>query len=156
MCVHIRHRAARHFGVFGAGLVSSWAFWTASPFSTFFVASAGLARVVADALSVFGLVQNDKATRQFWLRLLSGIIPVCCFTFYSFVKAPVFLILLSGLTQAIMLPMLAFAALYFRYRRCHPQLQPGRWWDLFLWLSSVGLIIAGVWAALTRIVPALI
>ena len=153
----IRTLSEMYVPVFGETAHTIFLFGSISVlFSTFFVASAGLARVVADALSVFGLVQNDKATRQFWLRLLSGIIPVCCFTVYAFVKAPVFLILLSGLTQAIMLPMLAFAALYFRYRRCHPQLQPGRWWDLFLWLSSVGLIIAGVWAALTRIVPALI
>lgn len=124
-------------------------------FSTFFVACASHARVVADALLVFGLVKHDEASRQFWIRVLSGVIPVCCFTVYAFVKAPVFLILLSGLTQAVMLPMLAFAAIYFRYWRCHPRLQPGKWWDFFLWLSSAGLIIAGTWAALTRIVPAL-
>ena len=124
-------------------------------YSTFFVASAGHARVMADALRVFGLVKKDEATRQFWIRVFSGLTPAACFMVYVFVKAPVFLILLSGVTQAIMLPMLAFAALYFRYRRCPPQLCPGRWWDFFLWLSGVGLMIAGVWAALTRILPAL-
>ena len=79
--------------------------------------------------------------------------PLDRFVVYAFVQAPVFLILLSGVTQAVMLPMLAVAALYFRYQRCHPELRPGKWWDFFLWLSSVGLIIAGTWAALTRIVP---
>ena len=124
-------------------------------YSTFFVACAGHARVVSDALGVFALVKHDEASRKFWIKVLSGLIPVLCFAVYAFVKAPVFLILLSGVTQAVMLPMLAFAALYFRYRRCHPRLRPGKWWDFFLWLSSVGLIIAGTWAALTRLVPAL-
>ena len=124
-------------------------------YSTFFVASAGHARVLADALRVFGLVDESEETRQFWIRVFSGLTPATCFVVYVFVKAPVFLILLSGVTQAVMLPMLAFAALYFRYRKCHPELRPGRWWDFFLWLSSAGLMIAGVWAALTRIVPAL-
>ena len=124
-------------------------------YSTFFVASASHARVVADALRVFGLVKKDEATRQFWIRVFSGTTPVFCFMVYVFVKAPVFLILLSGVAQAVMLPMLAYAALYFRYRRCHPELLPGRWWDFFLWVSSGGLVIAGFWAALSRIVPAL-
>ena len=124
-------------------------------YSTFFVASAGHARVLADAFRVFGLVANDEATRQFWVKVFSGLTPACCFVVYVFVKEPVFLILMGGVAQAIMLPMLAYAALYFRYRRCHPQLLPGRWWDFFLWVSSVGLVIAGVWAALSRLLPAL-
>ncbi len=123
-------------------------------YSTFFVGSAGHTRVMSDALRVFGLVDKDEATRQFWIRVFSVLMPSTCFVIYAFVQAPVVLILLSGVTQAVMLPMLAYGALYFRYRRCHPALRPGRWWDLFLWLSSVGLVIAGVWAALTRILPA--
>ena len=122
-------------------------------YSTFFVGCAGHARVVSDALRVFGLVKGGEPGRQFWIKMFSGVIPVICFVVYAFVQAPVFLILLSGVTQAVMLPMLAVAALYFRYQRCHPELRPGKWWDFFLWLSSVGLIIAGTWAALTRIVP---
>ena len=124
-------------------------------YSTFFVGVAGHTRVVADALRVFGLVEKDEATRLFWIRVFSVLTPSACFVIYAFVKAPVFLILLSGVAQAVMLPMLAYAALYFRYRRCHPELRPGRWWDLLLWVSSVGMIIAGIWAALSRIVPAL-
>ena len=124
-------------------------------YSTFFVASASHARVVSDALRVFGLIKKDEATRQFWIRVFSALTPASCFVVYVFVKAPVFLILLSGVAQAVMLPMLAYAALYFRYRRCHPELRPGRWWDFFLWVSSAGMVIAGIWAALSRIVPAL-
>ncbi|MDI9443219.1 MAG: transmembrane Mn(2+) transporter, partial [Planctomycetota bacterium] len=48
--------------------------------------------------------------------------------------------------QAIMLPMLAAATLYFRYRRCDRRITPGRLWDLMLWLSAVGMLIAGAWA----------
>jgi len=52
-----------------------------------------------------------------------------------------------------MLPMLAAAALYFRYRRCDERIAPGRLWDVCLWLSALGLLIAGTWAALVEIVP---
>ena len=104
-------------------------------YSTFFVGSAGHTRVMSDALRVFGLVDKDEATRQFWIRVFSVLMPSTCFVIYAFVQAPVVLILLSGVTQAVMLPMLAYGALYFRYRGCHPALRPGRWW------GSVSLVV---------------
>ena len=152
----IRTLSEMYVPVFGETAPTIFLFGAISVlYSTFFVASASHARVMADALRVFGLVKKDEATRKFWIRVFSGTTPAASFMVYVFVKAPVVLILLSGVTQAIMLPMLAFSALYFRYRRCPPELCPGRWWDFFLWLSGAGLMIAGVWAALTRIVPAL-
>ena len=56
------------------------------------------------------------------------------------------MILISGVMQAMMLPMLATAALYFRYRRCDRRLTPGKTWDLFLWLSALGMLVAGAWS----------
>jgi hypothetical protein len=49
--------------------------------------------------------------------------------------------------QAMMLPMLAAAAIFFRYRRIDRRLVPGKVWDGFLWLSAAGLLIAGGWTA---------
>jgi hypothetical protein len=44
--------------------------------------------------------------------------------------------------QALMLPMLAGAALYFRYYRGDRRLAPGIVWDIFLWISSLGMLLA--------------
>jgi hypothetical protein len=44
-----------------------------------------------------------------------------------------------------MLPILGFAALYFRYRRIDERLRPARWWDMFLVVSCLGLVVAGGW-----------
>ena len=54
--------------------------------------------------------------------------------------------------QAIMLPMLAYAAIYFRYRMTDSRLKPGRLWDAFLILSCVGLVIAGAWGAYSKLI----
>ena len=59
----------------------------------------------------------------------------------------VLLVLASGVMQAIMLPMLAGATLYFRYFRCDRRILPGRLWDLLLWVSGLGLLVAGAWSA---------
>jgi hypothetical protein len=53
--------------------------------------------------------------------------------------------------QAIMLPMLGGATLYFRYRRCDPRIAPGRLWDLLLWISVFGLLLAGGSIALMKL-----
>jgi hypothetical protein len=56
------------------------------------------------------------------------------------------MILASGTAQAIMLPMLGAAALYFRYRLSDENLRPGRLWDVMLWLSLAGFVVIGGWS----------
>jgi hypothetical protein len=47
--------------------------------------------------------------------------------------------------QAIMLPMIGFAVLYFRYKRCDKHLEPSKTWDFFLWLSFAGFLLVGAY-----------
>jgi hypothetical protein len=56
--------------------------------------------------------------------------------------------------QAIMLPMLGAAGLYFRYRRCDRRLCPGILWDVCLWGSAAGLLLAGSWAFFDKLTKA--
>lgn len=114
-------------------------------YSTFFVATAGNARIASDALGVFGVTSGTEASRRRWIRILSGVFPFLSVSIYTVVKNPVGLVLVSGMIQSIMLPMLGGAGLYFRYRRCDPRIVPGRFWDLLLWLSCGGLLISGGW-----------
>ncbi len=120
-------------------------------YSTFFVAIAGNTRVVADAMRVVKLREDTVDSRRRWIGRLSVIFPFFCLTVYALNPEPVKLVLLGGLMQAIMLPMLAGATLYFRYRRNDARVTPGRVWDVFLAISALGLLITGVWAAKTEI-----
>lgn len=138
-----------------------WAAWVflfgaiAVLYSTFFVATAGNARMATDALRVFRFLPEDEASRLRMVRILSGVFPVISFMIYAIVKKPVVMVLVSGMAQSIMLPMLGGAALYFRYRRCDARITPGRAWDAFLWVSVAGLLIAGgygAWAGLGKLV----
>jgi Mn2+/Fe2+ NRAMP family transporter len=117
-------------------------------YSTFFVANASHARVFSDALRVLGFIGDSPAIRRNWIRLLSGVFPLLCLAFYIVIPSPAQLVLISGL-----LPMLAIAALYFRYIKSDPRIAPGRVWDIFLWLSALGMGIAGVWAFWDRLSP---
>src|SRR6056297_3564189 len=118
-------------------------------YSTFFVANASHARTFSDALRVIGVIDEDEETRGRWIRWLSGGFPILCLVIYLLFPSPAQLVLISGITQGIMLPMLAGAALYFRYQRCPSQMRPGKVWDVMLWLSAAAMLVTGVWTVLT-------
>lgn len=124
-------------------------------YSTFFVANAGHARVAADALRVFGLGASNSQAQRRWVVVFSGLFPVLSLLGFVWIREPAQLVLASGVMQAIMLPMLGGATLYFRYRRCDPRVRPGRLWDTMLWVSVFGLLVAGGWLALTKLFPTL-
>ncbi len=120
-------------------------------YSTFFVANASHARTFSDAMHVVGLIDRDELTRQKWVRRLSGAFPILCLVIYLVFPSPAQLVLLSGVAQGIMLPMLAGAALYFRFNRCVPGLTPGRLWDVMLWLSAAAMLVTGLWTVIDKV-----
>ena len=120
-------------------------------YSTFFVANASQARVCGDAVRVLGLAQEGDEAYRRRVRFLSGLFPFVCLFFYAMFPAPAALVLLSGIMQAVMLPMLAFAALYFRYYRGDARLRPSRLWDGLLAISAVGMFIAGTWSLVENV-----
>jgi Mn2+/Fe2+ NRAMP family transporter len=143
----VRTLAEMYVPVFGSAAHVIFLFGAiAVLYSTFFVANASHARVSADAVRVFGLSEGDEKAKRFWTVAFCVLFPLICLTVYVFVRAPKQLVLASGLMQAIMLPMLGAAALYFRYRRCDSRLRPSLLWDLCLWGSAAGLLLAGGWA----------
>jgi Mn2+/Fe2+ NRAMP family transporter len=115
-------------------------------YSTLFVAAAGNSRMVADALGLYRLTDGSESARVKWTRRISTIWPFMALVLYGFVRAPAAMIVACGIAQSIMLPLLGAAALYFRYRRSDPRLQPGRLWDAMLWIAFAAFIVVGVWS----------
>jgi Mn2+/Fe2+ NRAMP family transporter len=149
----IQTLTAMYQPVFGAAAQALFLFGAfAVLYSTYFVANAGHARVFSDTLCVLGIVPAGEAEHRRRVRVLSGVFPLACLAVYLVVPEPAALVLLSGVMQAIMLPMLAYAALFFRYRCSDPRLAPGRGWDVCLWISAAGMLVAGVWALVSQIV----
>lgn len=138
-----------------------WAWWIfffgafVVLYSTFFVAIAGHARVVADALSVLRLTPRTERARLWSVKTCCVLFPAISLLFFVLIPHPTKLVLASGFMQAVMLPMLGGTALYFRYRRCDKRITPGKLWDALLWLSALGLLVAGGWLALTKLFPGL-
>lgn len=113
-------------------------------YSTFYAGNAALARIGADALRVFGFIgPGDKRRHDRAVSLLCVILPLTALAIYLTGSDPVVLVLTSGVMQSLMLPMLGIAALYFRHRRSDPLLKRSATSSLLLWVSCLGLLVAG-------------
>ncbi|MFN3166192.1 MAG: Nramp family divalent metal transporter [Phycisphaeraceae bacterium] len=141
------------FGDWAQGVFLFGAF--AVLYSTFFVATASHARVLSDGVRVFGLSEHSERAYRFWTKVFCGVLPVLFLACFTFIPAPRELVLAGGFMGALMLPLLGVTALYSRYRRTDARLLPSGVWDAFLWLSVVGLFIAGGWAFYTKIIEPL-
>lgn len=137
------------FGPWAHGVFLFGAF--AVLYSTFFVAAGGNARIVVDGMGLVGVIGRDEPARRRWVRLVSAAWPLVAVALFAFVRSPVRMVLASGLMQALMLPAIGGAALYFRYRHCHPSLRPGPAWDVMLWISFAGMLVVGVWTAIQQL-----
>jgi len=118
-------------------------------YSTFFVAAAAYGRMITDALQIFHVISPSQPTKEKSIRIISVTWPLVAFVVYVFFRAPVAMVLICGLAQSIMLPMLGATALYCRYQLNIEKLTPSKIWDFFLWLSFIGLLIAGLWAVIS-------
>ena len=129
-------------------------------YSTYFVANAGHSRVLTDAMQSVGILPRNERTRLRSKAILSGALPLVClaayYAAYFFGTSIAQLVLVSGMMQAFMLPMLAGAAVYFRYYKSDPRVRPGKLWDVFLWISSLGMLLAAgvlIYGEITKLLP---
>ena len=120
-------------------------------FSTFLISNAGKARMFTDVTAVTGLLKLDDKRRQQGIRLVGGLLPILCVLVYVAWPNPAKLVVFSGMMQSLLLPMLGFGIVWFRYRRTDPRLAPGHGWDVFLLLSLASFVTIGVYLAWTRL-----
>jgi manganese transport protein len=132
------------FGAAGASVFLVGAF--AVLFSTVFVSTASNARLFADGVLLLGRSRSWSPESR--VRLVQAAcvgIPVFLVIVYGVVGAPVALVMVGALAQALMLPFLAFAALYLRYRLTAERLRPGPAWSLLLWVAFASMTAVGLY-----------
>ena len=112
-------------------------------YSTFYVANASHARTFTDGLHIVNMLSDNRESQANMVKLLSALFPMLCLAVYWLLPNPAWLVLISGSAQAVMLPMLGFAALYFRYYKTRRDLLGSRWIELGLWISVALLFAIG-------------
>ena len=138
--------------VFGQGATYIFLFGAfAVLFSTFLVSNAGKARMFVDVTAVTGFTELPDERRQRWVSRMGAALPLICVLVYIVWPNPAKLILFSGMMQSLLLPMLAFGAIYFRGQQPNLSLRPGRAWDLGLGFSFLSFVVIGLYLAFTKL-----
>jgi manganese transport protein len=120
-------------------------------YSTVFGATASNARLFADALSIFKLVEYKTPEDRVKMVKLGCVLLPCAFVgVYLSWGAPVSLVFVGAIAQGLMLPFLAFAALYFHYRHTDKELLPGRSWVTGLWIAGLCMGAVGLYQVVAQ------
>ena len=77
------------------------------------------------------------------------ILPIAFTTVFLLVGLPVSLVFVGALAQGLMLPFLAYAALYFRSQHTHPALLRGKLWTACLWFATLAMTAVGLYQVFT-------
>ncbi len=115
-------------------------------YSTLFVSTASNARMAVDVAPLLKILKYPTPEhRQRATRIGVVVLPVLLTIAYLTSGEPVTLVLIGGVSQALMLPFLAILALVVRHRWTDPRLRPGRIWTVFLWLAFLSMAFLGTY-----------
>lgn len=135
-----------------------WSLWlflcgaVAVLYSTVFVATASNARLLVDTLVVFRWKKfADESERVLWVKFACAALPIAFTSVYLVWESPVTLVLIGALTQGLMVPFLAIAALYLHHCRTDRTILPGPLWVAALWVASAAMLLTGGYQVATEI-----
>lgn len=114
-------------------------------FKTLYLSSAGNGRLAADFLGLAKFARYEKPEqRARMIHWLSISIPVIAVTLFLAFKEPASMVVIGGFGQALTLPMISAATLYFRYKKLDRRLTPPLFLDICLWVALVLItLVAG-------------
>lgn len=150
----LAHMYAASFGEWSLYVFLLGAFFAL--YSTVFVSTASNARLLVDATELFKVRHYPTAEhRARAVKFCVVLLPVLSLVLYLIWEKPVTLVLVGAVSQGVMLPFLASAALYFRHCRIERTLQPGLLWTICLWIAALAMTAIGIYQAVQEISKAL-
>ncbi|MCA9214991.1 MAG: Nramp family divalent metal transporter [Planctomycetales bacterium] len=114
-------------------------------YSTLMAALAAWSRLFSDAFGRIGLYSFEEwAARKRAIAIFAWVIPAIWGTLFLTFKAPGWMVLIGGVATTIILLIVVFAAVVFRYSRLDRRLVPTKLYDLCLWLSVISILIVAI------------
>ena len=127
--------------------LGDWALWlfyagaVVTLYGTIFASSAAHARLFADAVRIAGgYAREDGASRLRWRNRFVLVLAIVPALLYWFIESPVQMVVMGGVAQALMLPVIGAAAIYLRHRHVPPEIRPTAATTLLLWASTVVML----------------
>ena len=123
-------------------------------YSTLLSALAGWTRLFSDAFSqITHFDFSDSKTRRRMVATLAWVIPLLWAGLFQIFGTPGMMVMLGGIATAVILLIVLFAAIHFRYRRLPAELKPSMAYDIAFWISAfsiVGVGVYSVWSSLPK------
>lgn len=121
-------------------------------YSTVFAGTAARGRMMADILALLGAYdKKNYALRLTYTRLFIVFFLLVPTAFSLFVEEPVLMVKIAGLTEAMLLPVVAFSTVYLRYRHLPKAILPKGWITLALWLTSAVMLVMTTFSILQQL-----
>jgi len=128
--------------------LGGWALWlfylgvVVTLYGTIFAATAAHSRMMADVVRLLGVYPRDDAeARLRWRNRFVVVLATLPAVFFWCFESPVRMVVAGGVAQALMLPLIGFAAIYVRHTRLPRELQPSAFTTAALWVSTA--VMAG-------------
>lgn len=121
-------------------------------FKTLYLSSAGNARLLADFISLAGMVKyRNPEQRGRYVHWLSISIPVLALILFLAFKEPKWMVVVGGFGQALMLPIISFTTIYFRYRKMDRRMVPPKITDILMWLATISITLVAGYALMAQV-----
>jgi manganese transport protein len=115
-------------------------------YSTLFTAAASFSRIFTDAFGQLGWLQfYHYPSRKKSIAILAWVFPFAWCALFLFLKLPVGMILIGGFMTSVLLLLVVFSAIIFRYYRLPERLKPSALYDFAFWVSAGSIIAIGVY-----------
>jgi hypothetical protein len=114
-------------------------------FSSVFATLAFWTRMYADIFGQLGWIDFfDMAARKRTIAMLAWVFPTAWALDYFFVEYHVLMILTGGIVGSVLLLLVAFAAIHFKYKREQP-ITSGMVYNITLWISIVAIVAVAIY-----------
>jgi Mn2+/Fe2+ NRAMP family transporter len=114
----------------------------ATLYGTIFAATAAHSRMFADMCRLGGLYPSDDLARRLRFKdrfiLLLSVVPVALFLT---IESPVTMVMIGGIAQSIMLPIVGIGTIYLRHRRLPAEIAPSPATTVALWITTGIMIV---------------
>jgi hypothetical protein len=124
-------------------ILGPWSLWLfylgaiATLYGTIFASTASNSRVFADLCRMMGAYdRHDYAKRVRYRQIFVVILTVIPAILVITVQSPVTMVVVGGIAQSLMLPILGVAAVYLRHKRLPKQLAPSGFVTAALWVCA--------------------
>lgn len=116
-------------------------------FSTLFTALASWTRIFSDAFGKLGFLNfHDIKQRRKAIAIFAWVFPALWALMFLFVQLPVLMVIIGGFFTSVLLLIVVFAAIHFRYHQLNPDLKPGIFYDIAFWVSVIAIMLAAIYS----------